>query len=124
MEEEMNFEFEGGLDTGGNVAATAPPGTGPGMGMHGAPGAGGVLGDGVGSGQSLAMGLVTQQLNSNKNYRQVGGFVPFVPVAVCMLRLPRADGTSLSWTRTMRDAEARLDAGWEELCSTDEFGRS
>ena len=62
------------------------------MGMHGAPGAGCVLGDGVGSGQSLAMGLVTQQLNSNKNYRQVGGFVSFVPVAVCMLRLPRAVG--------------------------------
>ena len=72
MEDELNFEFEGGLDTGGGgtggndeYCMTAPPQGAP-------PGAGGpqgtVFDNGVGSGQSLV--LVTQQLHSNKNYRQ------------------------------------------------------
>lgn len=62
MEDDLSFEFEGGLDAGVCAPATmgAPPGAG---GQQGT-----MFDQGVGSGQSLT--LVTQQLHSNKNYRQ------------------------------------------------------
>ena len=79
----MNFDFEGGLD----VCPPADQGMGDPNGMGMMPNSNtpqnNMFEDGVGSRQSLV--LVTQQLHSNKNYRQVMGCLEIEYISILSL---------------------------------------